>query len=218
MLCFCATSFAGTLFQFSEDSLIALRSNDTIQGYFYEQTGTGLFQCSFFFQGKISGTQGEKDAKSPIKIFHTPSTYDKRLKELDDDGYLYFIDGDWVIQSKMASSDCHSVDANLFSATDSKGWPFSVEKKEQAYGIMTLKGKSTIFAQEKNRKVKDHLSAGEVVILLNSSGEMAHIKYKKPNDENGYTSGWIDRSNLISPLLLMISQIRSPDNFSIEYK
>lgn len=201
MLYFCASSFAGTLYQFSEDSLIGLRSNEAVQGYFYEQTGTGLFQCGFFFEGKIAGAKGENDAKIPIKLFHTPSTYDKRVKEQDDDGYLYLIDGDWVIQSKMASSDCHSVDADLFSASDSKGWPFSVAKKEQAYGIMTLKRKSNILSQEKNGKIKGHLSAGQVVILLNEHNEMAHIKYKATDNEKEFSSGWVTRSNLINPFL-----------------
>jgi hypothetical protein len=201
MLCFCATSFAGTLLQFDEDSLIGLRSNETVQGYFSEQTGTGLFQCGFFFQGKITEAQGENDAKIPIKLFHTPSTYDKRVKELDDEGYLYFIDGNWVIQSKMASADCHSVDAGLFSASDSKGWPFSVAKKEQAFGILTLKRKSNILTQEKNGKIKGHLSAGQVVVLLNEHNEMAHIKYKISDNENEFSSGWVNRSNLVNPFL-----------------
>lgn len=159
------------------------------------------FSCAFFFY-----SSNNNESKKRIHGYVSYSTFERRLKESDSDGYLYKSDSGktWEILFDEIAPDPGCINLGFpfrRGLGDASLMHFKVKKKTPILGIRRIRTNRSIFHDltgEKFIKRKGFLVSGDVVIVIKKQGDWSYVRFTDPKFTR-ITTGWIRSKELENP-------------------
>jgi hypothetical protein len=198
------SAWAGNLISFDNENLIAYEQDGNFFGYYgmpVPEIASGQyfrpsFSCLFFFYS--AGPVERKRGAANIRAFYTQGDYNQRDLREDLLGQLLIERASWTITLEREPAGCGSVAGGGFSKDDAL--PYREEKRVTAIGIFVVKQKTHLYNREgiNFSPRKAYLVQGNVVVVLNRSGEYVLVKFLNPKTSET-SNRWIPEVNLISP-------------------
>jgi hypothetical protein len=194
----CESSWAGTLYYFSEGELVAFEEAGKISGSYLNvmRANEKSLECKFIFK-----TVGQSKKYARRRIFAEESNKYFHAKA---NGYLHREDDDWRIRIDFPSAGCRLFPWNLFSSNEKNANRFFVEEKKTALGIFVLK-KNTSYRSESGDKLevndsrRDFLWKGDLVAVIKKKDEFSYIDHYFGYGGGAYkvrSSGWVKSSDV----------------------